>query len=850
MGLEEYRKKRDFKSTPEPKGGQTKSKNELVFVVQKHEASHLHYDFRLEVDGVLKSWAVPKGPSMNPSDKRLAIEVEDHPFDYRTFEGTIPEGNYGAGTVMVWDEGTYQATHANTPEKSEQLMRQGLEDGHLDFILNGEKLKGEFSLIRLRGARQNQWLLIKKIDKFASKEDITQQDRSASSQRSMDEIGQGKKSSARKKPQAAKTTVRPSKPQKEEEGPIKSSMPRDIKPMLATLVEEPFDRPNWLFEMKWDGYRAIAEVKNHKVNLYSRNQQSFNKRFPPIAADLKELDREVVLDGEIVVLDDKDKPSFQLVQNYQRDPREPLVYYVFDLLYLDGYDLRHLPLIRRKEILKKILPHTPHIQYCEHIEEKGVAFFKKVSQKDYEGMIAKDGESPYREGRSKEWLKIKTHARQEAIICGFTPPKGAREKFGSLLLGVYENGELVYVGHTGSGFTRQTLTEVFDKLQPLIQSKSPFPDAPRFRNPVTWVKPELVCEISFAEWTQDEQMRQAIFVDLREDKKSTEVVKEQTIPVQQALKTSDRKTASVRSTPKSKNGKVIQPHGVELTHLDKIYWPDQGYTKGDLINYYKGIASYLLPYLKDRPETLHRYPNGIAGSSFFQKELEKPPAWIRTEEVEHEDRLVNYLLIEDENSLLYAANLGCIELNPFSARIQSLDHPDYMVLDLDPENLSFDSVVEVAQAIHNILDNLEIEAVCKTSGKRGMHIYVPLGAQYTFEQSRHLAEVIARFVHDELPDLTSLERNPRKRQKKVYIDYLQNNYAQTVVAPYSVRPTADATVSTPLKWSEVKKGLNPTNFTIKTMQKRLDKVGDLFEPALGKGINLEKCLKKLAKQYA
>jgi bifunctional non-homologous end joining protein LigD len=810
MPLEDYYEKRNFEETPEPKGKTAHTKGALHFVVQKHAASHLHYDFRLEAEGVLKSWAILKGPSMNPADKRLAVQVEDHPYDYRTFEGTIPAGNYGAGTVMVWDEGTYHAVGVQSRKESEEEIMRGLEEGRLDFVMNGHKLKGEFSLVRLKGSRKKEWLLIKKKDPHATTEEITQLDKSVLTQRSFSSNLQGIK---------------------------KKAMPKKIKPMLATLVEEPFDEKDWIFEIKWDGYRALAEIQKGKVQLLSRNNQSFNTRFKPIVKALESFSFSALLDGEIVLLDEKGIPSFQLIQNYQRLAQGQLKYYVFDLLYLEGYDLRHLPLVQRKDLLKKILPESEIIHYCEHVEAKGISYFQEASEKGLEGIIAKKATSLYQQGRSREWLKIKTHKRQEVVVCGFTEPKGTRTYFGALILGVYDQGKLVYVGHTGSGFDRKKLASIYEQLTPLIQKEPSFQEVPKTNAPVTWIQPKLVCEVNFAEWTRDGQMRQPIFLEFREDKKAEEVVRERTMAVEEVL-------AAKKSSSKSKlNPPSHSP--LKLTHPDKIYWPNEGYTKGDLFEYYRQIAPYILPYLKDRPETLVRYPNGIDKPSFFQKEAGKVPEWIRTETVKHEDRTVRYVLVEDENSLLYLANLGCIGMNPFNSRIQSLDYPDYLILDLDPEDVPFEAVIETAQVIHRLLKKLAIPNVCKTSGATGLHVFIPLGAQYTHEQAKHLAHLLARLVHQELPSLTSLERHPHQRQQRVYIDFLQNNFAQTVASVYSVRAKPGATVSTPLKWSEVKPGLHPADFTIKTVPKRLKKLGDLFEPILGPGIQIPSLIQKI-----
>ncbi|CUI17796.1 putative ATP-dependent DNA ligase [Candidatus Protochlamydia naegleriophila] len=620
-------------------------------------------------------------------------------------------------------------------------------------------------------------------------------------------------------------------------------MPEAIKPMLATLVDEPFDNKDWIFEIKWDGYRTLAYIQKGDVSLLSRNNQSFNTRFSSLVKALRTIEMDAVLDGEIVVLNEDKKPSFQLMQNYQRNQKGMLVYYVFDLLYLQGYDLRDMPLLQRKELLKKLLPKNSQILFCDHVTGKGKAFFQSVLKQGFEGIIAKNAQSVYASGRSRNWLKIKTHQRQEAIICGFTAPRKSRKHFGSLILGVYDGGKLTYVGHTGSGFGEEKLKELYERLQKLAQDKCPFENVPKTNMNPTWAKPKLVCEISFAEWTNDKIMRQAIFIGIREDKSPTEVAFEKEVPTKEVLAESEDHP-KVPSLKKKSSPKPLLH--LKLTHLDKLYWPQEGYTKGDLIEYYREVSSLILPYLKDRPETLRRYPNGIGETSFYQKELFHAPSWIRTEPIHHEERKIRYLVIDDEESLLYAVNLGCIDLNPFNSRVQSLHQPDYLIIDLDPEDISFDHVLEVAQGVHHVLESWNVPNLCKTSGATGLHIYIPLGARYNYDEARQFGNLIAHVVHQALPKITSIERTPRNRQKKVYLDYLQNRFGQTVAAPYSVRPKPYAPVSTPLKWSEVKAGLQPTDFTIKNAVERFKKLGDLFQPILGKGIDLKKILEKVA----
>jgi bifunctional non-homologous end joining protein LigD len=839
VSLEKYQAKRKFQQTPEPKGIAKRGKGPLRFVIQKHAASRLHFDLRLEAEGTLKSWAVPKGPSVVPHEKRLAIMVEDHPLDYLLFEGTIPKGNYGAGTVMVWDEGTYHTPGAPGRAETERLISEGLQDGRLHIVLHGKKIRGDFGLVRTKQG-PNSWLLFKK-DEFPAEAPRGDQDRSVLSNRTMDEIA-----AAKKPADFARIDL---------SGAPKAPMPRNISPMLATPAAEPFDHPDWLFEVKWDGYRAIAEIERDKVRLYSRNKLAFEKRYAPIVEALAHLGHEAVLDGEVVVLDPTGKPRFQLLQEYQKAKKGTLVYQVFDLLYLDGHDLQRLPLIRRKELLGQVLNGLPNVRLSEHIAEQGVAFFDAVSRKGLEGIVAKDGRSRYQQSvRSRSWLKFKTQLRQEAVIGGFTEGQGARKGLGSLVLGVYENGDLVYVGHAGTGFTDKTLADLRSRLDGLIREACPFKKRPQANAPVHWVEPRLVCEVSFGEWTNDGNMRRPVFLGLREDKEASTVRRER--PVDIALPSPPvepvEKSRSEQALPsRQPNQRVeIGGHVVQLTNLNKSYWPEEGYTKGDLIRYYRDVSSIILPHLKDRPQSLNRHPNGIHGKSFFQKDVRQqpPPEWVETVEItsDSDGKRVRSLLCQDEASLAYLANLGCIELNPWNARVGTLDRADYLLLDLDPEDITFHHVVEAAQAIRKVLEQAGAESFCKTSGKRGLHVYVPFGGRYSHDQAKHFAELIARIVNAKLPSTTSLVRNPSERQQRVYLDYLQNGKGKTLAAPYSVRPYPKATVSTPLKWSEVRRGLDPSRFSMRTVPKRLDDMGDLWKPLLGPGIDLPACLDRLA----
>ncbi|GAB3203406.1 bifunctional non-homologous end joining protein LigD [Pontibacter aydingkolensis] len=840
MGLGKYNEKRNFGETPEPAGKEQKHKGQLRFVVQRHQASTLHYDFRLEMEGVLKSWAVPKGPSMNPSDKRLAMEVEDHPYSYRTFEGDIPEGNYGAGHVDIWDEGTYHAPDTEDPKESENLLLQGLKSGSISFVLEGEKLHGDFSLVKMKGRQKGAWLLIKKDDEAAVSEIYNSEDYlDGTAKKSVP--GKPKKTAA-KKPKAKATAKT-------------GDMPHAIVPMMAKLTDAPFDSEDWVFEIKWDGYRAIAEVNNGQVELYSRNSKSFGDKYKPIVDSLQQLGEEAVLDGEIVVLNDEGYATFQQLQNYQNTPSEHLYFYVFDLLYLNDKDLRELPLLERKQMLDKLLQEElPAIRYSDHVVGRGKDFFKEAQRKQIEGIMAKKADSPYRDGkRSSEWLKIKTHLRQEAVIGGFTEPKGKRKHIGALLLGVYEHGEFTYVGQSGSGFNSKSLEALKAKLDPLKQTESPFSDKVKPNAPATWVKPELVAEITFAEWTSDGIMRQAIYEGLREDKDARDVVRESAMHTSDAVNEAEqepkpkKRSASATSKVKKSTTRLIEDQEVPLTSLEKFYWSAEHITKGDMIDYYQSIGDIIVPYLQDRPQSLFRNPGGITKPGFFQKDVTHAPDWVRTIKLKAEStgEMVEYLVCDNKATLAYMNNLGCIQLNPWSSRITNLDKPDYMIIDLDPGENTYDDVVEVALTTKEVLDKAGAAAYCKTSGATGMHIFVPLAAKYTFEQARSFAHIVSRLVHEKLPKLTSLERKPKERRKQVYLDYMQNAIGQTIAAAYTVRPKAEATVSTPLNWNEVKAGLLPGEFTLKSVPARIKKKGDLFKEVLGSGIDMESCIERL-----
>ncbi|MBW3544403.1 MAG: DNA ligase D [Bacteroidetes bacterium] len=843
MALETYNEKRNFTQTPEPKGKTGKQTSQLRFVVQRHQASTLHYDFRLEMEGVLKSWAVPKGPSLNPADKRLAMEVEDHPLGYRTFEGDIPEGQYGAGHVDIWDEGTYHAADTEDAKESEKLLLEGLRKGSISFVLRGKKLQGAFSLVKMKGRQKGAWLLIKKDDEAAVSE-------AYDSEAQLDGIEGAVPAPAANRKRAARAGARQKKAMAKA-----ADMPHQIRPMMAKLTDGPFDAEDWIFEIKWDGYRALAEVKGEEALLYSRSGKSYGDIYQPIVESLQQLGQDAVLDGEIVVLNNQGYATFQQLQNYQNTPSQHLYFYAFDLLYLNGEDLRDLPLLERKARLEKLLSkELPAVRYSDHVWARGEVFFKEAQRKKIEGIMAKKADSPYRSGkRSSEWLKIKTQLRQEVVIGGFTKPKGKRKHIGALVLGVYEGDKLVYVGQSGSGFNTKSLENLKARLDPLVQPESPFAEKVNPNAPVSWVKPRLIAEISFAEWTGDGLMRQAIFQGLREDKKPKEVVREIGLHTSEAVQEAEGKPGAKQKgqkpTAKDKNKieRKIGKQPVLLSSLDKLYWPEEGFTKGDLIDYYQSIADTLMPYLKDRAQSLFRYPNGITQAGFVQKDIPHTPDWVRTVKLRAAStgEEVEYLVCDNKATLAYMNNLGCIQLNPWNSRVSLLDKPDYMFIDLDPGENTYDEVVEVALVTKEVLDKAGAKAFAKTSGATGMHIFVPLGAKYPFADVKKFAHRVAELVHAQLPRLTSLERSPKERRKLVYLDYLQNAIAQTIASVYTVRPIPGAPVSAPLLWEEVKPGLLPKAFTIENMPARIKEKGDLFKGVLGKGVDLDKCLQQL-----
>ncbi|MFA0961281.1 DNA ligase D [Roseivirga sp. BDSF3-8] len=832
--LSKYRTKRDFSKTPEPAGEISSSAKDMHrFTVQRHQASRLHYDLRLEIEGVLKSWAVPKGPSMNPSDKRLAVATEDHPMKYLHFEGEIPEGQYGAGLMHVWDTGTFTATNAEG-ESNESALRKAYQKGDLKLTFEGSKLKGDFALVRT-GREENHWLLIKKKDKYAASKEYDSEDHLSPAMA----LQQKKKKAANKDRQAT---------EKLPEG--KDKMPHEVKPMLATLHEGVFDDPEWLYEIKWDGYRAIAEVKEDDVKLYSRNGNSFLKSYPPLADALATLPGPLVVDGEIVVLNKNGVSSFQKLQNYEDEQDPNLYYYIFDVLFFNGYDLRGFALRERKKLLEQLAAVHERIRVSDHVEGNGEALLEEADKKGLEGIIAKRADSPYRTGsRSRDWLKIKLVKQMDAIIIGYTEPTGSRKHFGSLLLAVHDiDGELEYVGRVGTGFDEDTLEDLKKKLDRIGRKTCPVTPKPKTDRATYWVTPKLIAEVGYSERTDEGSLRHPVYKGLRKDKDPEEVVAEKSTPAQQTGE-ADELVKKLTSAKELK----LQPEGreVSLSNLKKVYWRgEKEITKGALLAYYAQVAPYLLPHLEGRPQSLHRYPDGIEGKNFYHKDAgDLAPDWMKTYGVDSDsaNKEICYLTISDLSGLLFTVNLGCIALNPWLSRTVAADMPDYCVIDLDPsEKNTFEEVIEVAQVIHSILEKAKIPCYPKTSGSTGIHILIPLGGSYTYEQSRDFARVICMIAMHQLPKLTSMERSPSKRKGKIYLDYLQNKKGATLACAYSVRPKPGAPVSAPLQWDEVKTGLKISDFTLFNMPDRLQKTGDLAAPVLQEGLDMGAAIDRLS----
>jgi bifunctional non-homologous end joining protein LigD len=622
--------------------------------------------------------------------------------------------------------------------------------------------------------------------------------------------------------------------------------------MLAKLHDEAFDDKNWIFEIKWDGYRAVADLSQKEPQFYSRNGISFLSKFKKVANDFSKQQHKMILDGEIVAYDSQGRPNFQLLQQVMDNPDLALVYQVFDLLWLNGHSTENLPLLQRKELLKEALIETEGIRYSDHVTENGISFFEEMNKMKLEGMMAKKANSVYIENsRTTDWLKVKFSNTDETIICGFTEPRGSREGFGALILGKYIDDKLIYCGHTGTGFSHESLLELHERLDKIAVKDSPFEHKPKTNSPVTWVRPELVCEIKYSEITNDGIFRHPVFIGIREDKEPEEITGTIRSITEKPADMKPKTTVPKKTKMSDDESEIkLNRHTVKLTHQDKIYFPEDEVTKGDIVEYYQSVAEYILPYLKNRPLSLNRFPNGIEKQGFYQKDAgDHIPEWIKTTKVfsDSTDEYIDYIICNDKATLAYLNNLGCIDMNPWNSALPDLEHPDYLVLDLDPSKKNtFDDVIETALQVNEVLQSIKVEGYCKTSGSTGIHIYIPMGGHYDFDQVKDFAHILMKQVNEKLPEITTLERSLQKRSTdKIYMDYLQNRQGQTLASVYSIRPKEGASVSMPLEWEELKPGLKPTDFNIHNALERIKEKGDLFKPVLSKGIDMMKALELL-----
>ncbi len=831
--LAPYRAKRAAGATPEPFGGGGERPG--LFVVQQHAARRLHYDFRLEIGGVLRSWAVPKGPSLDPADKRLAVATEDHPVEYADFEGVIPAGNYGAGAVIVWDRGL--AVHELDPEA-------GVEGGKLLFELRGHKLRGLWTLVKTkRGERE--WLLIKKPDAAATGESADALGaESVFSGLSVAELTDGHRRADEIREELERLSA-----------PRRRLRPKRVKAMLARLEPQPFTRPGWLFELKYDGYRVIASREEGdggraRASLRYRSGREATAVFPDLARALAALPyASLVMDGEAVVLDEQARPSFGLLQQRARlaRPREleraalrlPATLFLFDLLGFEGFDLRPLPLAERKRLLARVLPRAGPLRYADHVEERGEDLFAEVRKAGLEGIVAKRADSPYRGRRSSSWLKIRAARSGDFAVVGFTPPRGSRGGFGALHLAVLAGGRLVYAGRVGSGFSARQLEEIRARLEPDLRPEPPCAGATPTGDEHRWVQPHWVVEVRYSEWTRAGQLRHPVFLGLREDKRVEDCERDDLPPeaVPEPAAAPDPAPAAAE---------------VEVSRPEKVFWPEEGYTKGDLVGYYRAIAPWLLPYLRDRPLVLDRYPDGIRGKSFFQKNApEFTPGWVRTAPIWSEDasRESLFFVCDDVETLVYLVNLGTIPIHVWASRASEPQRPDWSILDLDAKEAPFAAAVKVARALRRLCRSIDLPCFVKTSGASGLHVLVPLGGRCTFAQSRQLAEILGRLAAQELPGIATVKRSRAAREGRVYVDCLQNGYGKLLVAPLSVRPLPGAPVSMPLSWREVGPRLDPKKYTIRTAPARLKRLRrEPLAPVLAAAPDLEAALARLAER--
>jgi bifunctional non-homologous end joining protein LigD len=779
--LSQYRKKRDFGVTPEPRGTATRGGRKLAYVIQKHAARRLHYDFRLELGGTLKSWAVPKGPSLDPKVRRMAVHVEDHPLSYGDFEGVIPRGQYGAGTVIVWDRGTWEPV--GDPEA-------GYKAGKLKFELDGEKLRGRWNLVRMHGRageRQEPWLLIKESDEEARRAadyDILED--------MPDSVLAKKPRRAAKARAGAKTrTSSPPEASGIPKGAVKAKLPLALSPQLATLVDAPPKGEGWIYEVKFDGYRVLARIDGDDVRLFTRNGNNWTARMRPLHDELRALGlASAWLDGEIVVMDAKGNPSFQLLQNaFDAAKTAEMVYFLFDLPHFGGYDLTHVPLAGRRRLLQAALEgaRADHVRFSEAFDAPVDKLLASACHKGLEGLIGKRADAPYVSRRSPAWIKLKCTRRQEFVIAGYTDPRGSRKGFGSLLLGVHgDEGALVYAGNVGTGFDTAGLAALYGKLKELATDKSPFAATPRGVKG-HWVRPKLVAEVAFTEWTGDGRIRHPVFHGLRGDKEPRAITRE---PVAHAPGSGKRRAT-----------------GTKVTHPERVIDAKSGARKADLVEYYERVASHILPHLAGRPLAFVRAPEGVGGAQFFQK---------------HQPRSRAPLAIATREDLLAAAQMNVIELHTGNASAPALDRPDRVVFDLDPgEGISWTTLKEATRLTKQLLDMLGLESFLKTSGGKGLHVVVPLAAEATHAEVRDFSQAVVRHLARTLPSLFVARSGAANRVGRIFVDYLRNGEKATTVAAFSARARPGLGVSVPLAWRELSRLESADQWNIATLPARL-----------------------------
>jgi bifunctional non-homologous end joining protein LigD len=855
--LETYKRKRNFKRTSEPEGGRPHS-GRLAFVVQKHAASHLHYDFRLELKGVLKGWAVPHGPSMDADERRLAMPVEDHPYDYKDFEGILPEGQYCGGTVIIWDEGWYEpATDEGLADKAaqEHWMTKHYYQNALKLTLHGHKLKGDFILIKIKDDKyEGGWRLIKSADKYATKDDILLKDKSVVFGLTIEQMREKKGVAVWNSNRApAEKQQRADSPVIAREKGVKRAMPDKIAPMLCTLTKEPVQDADYGYELKWDGYRIIAYVKGGTVRIDSRSALNYTKKYPLVVKALKELGHDAVLDGEVVVFNEEGKPDFDALQKYNGHDA-PIMYCVFDLLWLDGYDLMQLPLTDRREILLTLVEGNEILRFSVMFDD-GVALYKQALEHDLEGIVAKRRDSRYEPGaRDDNWLKTPTRKRQEFVIGAWAESDKARS-FRSLLFGAYNGkGELEWIGRSGGGYKEKEMPGILKQLEKLEISKSPFVNKILDTKgaKIRYVKPELVANFEFATWTKSGRIRKpATFLGFRLDKKAMDVVREVPMSEEQKQKIievpkaddapADSNWPKVLAKPiRSEHDFDIGGHRVTISNIEQELW--HGIPKARLISYYHTVSPFILPHLRERPLSQHIKQDGAMAPGFYMKDMEgNEPDYldIFTDERRHKKKgkrdRIDYAVCNNEAALLYLINLGNIDLNPWSSRRGNSTFPDFISIDLDPSDDDFGKAIKTAQAAKKVFDKLKLKSFVKTSGKTGMHLFVPC-SRFNYPQARALAERLCGLVCEQVPDIATTQVSIAHRGNKLFVDPSQNDYADTLACAYSVRPYKLPTVSTPLEWKEVNDRLDPGKFMMDMIPERLENKGDLFKDLINEKI--------------